>query len=456
MRSVAVVIPLVLVTANHPDDIQEFSGNWHNPLLPDRVIDKLLDRAYQLGSPNQQADVANSFIGKPGRLPALRRSASGAIGGAGQTGGRTDSSPEILAFLSAFPSQFAGNVFPYSRVAPPPTVTTPVQSAIQRPNVVAYGIPEQKIAQDLAIEVGKQAEAHGFDTKVVGSYSYHGLDGRAKINQDRGAVVYPFAGDPQQALFAVLDGHGERGEKVSEFAINELRDRLEKYPGLVGDEAAAFETAFISTDKRLATLGRMDPTYSGSTVVTALLRGSQLWVANAGDSRCIRASKSKEGDDKIVTQDLSRDHNPDAPGEKERIERSGGYVSPPPEPGLSARVWLDKAMTQVGLAMARSIGDHAVKKVGVIATPEVQVYDLNSDDLFIILATDGIWEFISSQEAADIVWGALKSGSGASKATQLLIENAALRWRKFEGDYRDDITAIVITLPCFEHVTKKM
>lgn len=54
-----------------------------------------------------------------------------------------------------------------------------------------------------------------------------------------------------------------------------------------------------------------------------------------------------------------------------RIEAAGGFVSPPPEPGLSSRVWLDAEMTQIGLAMARSIGDHAVKSIGVVAEPEV-------------------------------------------------------------------------------------
>lgn len=56
---------------------------------------------------------------------------------------------------------------------------------------------------------------------------------------------------------------------------------------------------------------------------------------------------------------------------KARIEAAGGFVSPPPEPGLSSRVWLDAEMTQIGLAMARSIGDHAVKSIGVVAEPEV-------------------------------------------------------------------------------------
>ena len=60
-------------------------------------------------------------------------------------------------------------------------------------------------------------------------------------------------------------------------------------------------------------------------------------------------------------------------------------MSPPPEPGLSARVWLDKEMTQIGLAMARSIGDHAVKGIGVIAEPEITQHTLGPDDDFMIL-----------------------------------------------------------------------
>lgn len=80
--------------------------------------------------------------------------------------------------------------------------------------------------------------------------------------------------------------------------------------------------------------------------------------------------------------------NPDTPGERQRIEASGGFVSDPPGDGLSARVWLDKNMTRVGLAMARSIGDNAVKKVGVIAEPEVRKHIVTTEDEFLIMATD--------------------------------------------------------------------
>ncbi len=73
----------------------------------------------------------------------------------------------------------------------------------------------------------------------------------------------------------------------------------------------------------------------------------------------------------LIAIPLSTDQNPDSPGEMERILSSGGYVTPPPEPGLSSHVWLNRGHTQIGLAMSRSIGDHAVKDVGVIAKPVV-------------------------------------------------------------------------------------
>ena len=49
------------------------------------------------------------------------------------------------------------------------------------------------------------------------------------------------------------------------------------------------------------------------------------------------------------------------------------------------------------------MGDAAAERIGVIADPEVRVRDLGPDDRFVILATDGVWEFINNQEAVDLV-----------------------------------------------------
>lgn len=294
-----------------------------------------------------------------------------------------------------------------------------------------------------------------FAEGLVGTYSCHGIEPAyegprpfvAKINQDRGVCVYPFAGDERMALFAVFDGHGEFGDKVSEFAMFETPKLLEQHPRLLkegdGDVERAFKETFLEVDDRLGRSPAVEAFYSGTTAVVALVHGNRLWVANAGDSRCTLATVR---DGKLVAEDLSIDQNPDSPAEMERILGAGGFVSPPPEPGLSARVWLDADFTQVGLAMARSIGDHAVKGVGVIAEPEVLTHEVNpEEDRFLLLASDGVWEFISSQEAVQVVHDNLHRG--VAQACQALIENAAARWRDVEGDYRDDITALVIRLP---------
>ena len=228
----------------------------------------------------------------------------------------------------------------------------------------------------------------------------------------------------------------------------------------------------------------IEPTYAGTTACVALFRDKQLILSNAGDSRAVLARKSDGGGDHdwdVI--DLTEDQNPDLPSEKERIERMGGFVSPPPEPGLSSRyvsnmlnsidteiihfivniccsflspfrVWLDAEWSQIGLAMARSIGDYAVKQVGVIAEPVVSFHDLSENDSFFILATDGVWEFISSAEAVKIV--SKHMHKGATKACQVLIETAAAKWHDEEGDYGDDITALVVRLQdLFEPQQKK-
>ncbi len=125
------------------------------------------------------------------------------------------------------------------------------------------------------------------------------------------------------------------------------------------------------------------------------------------DENCCGGSDRRDRNiNRLIAIPLSTDQNPDSLGEKEHILSSGGYVTPPPEPGLSSCVWLDRVHTQIGLAMSRSIGNHAVKDVGVIARPVIttRVIDWASDD-FVIVATDGVWEFLSSEDAVDIVGG---------------------------------------------------
>lgn len=305
-------------------------------------------------------------------------------------------------------------------------------------------------------EIGvTQEKTSPFSNDYMGTYSCHGVepdpnsDGALdKINQDRGCVVYPFHSSKEEALFVVLDGHGEQGDRVSEFVMRQLVMTLEKNAKLATNVAEAMKETFIQTNAALVTTPIHYMT-SGCTCVAAYMIGTTLHIANCGDSRCVMAIKTgkvdENGDEVVLSHDLSVDHKPDDPKEKERIEAWGGFVCPPYEEGLSARVYLDPEFTMIGLAMARSIGDFAVKSVGVIPEPDVVKYEVTAKDKFMILASDGVWEFISSQEAIDIVNGCIDQG--CYEACEELIQVAALRWSEEEGDYRDDITAIVVKFP---------
>lgn len=243
-------------------------------------------------------------------------------------------------------------------------------------------------------------------------------------------------------MFLVLDGHGEAGDKVSEFVMKQIVVTLEKHDDLINDPIKALKDTFTKTNTALMVTS-IPYMKSGTTCVGAYIRESKMYVANVGDSRAVMAVNSDNGALKAL--DLSKDHKPDDPDERKRIEEWGGYVMDPPEQGLSARVYLDPEFTMIGLAMARSIGDYAVKEVGVIPEPDVIVHNINDTDKFMILASDGVWEFISSQEAIDIVNDQLEFGCHA--ACEELIQVAATRWAEEEGDYRDDITAVVIQFP---------
>merc|ERR1712216_1005662 len=79
---------------------------------------------------------------------------------------------------------------------------------------------------------------------------------------------------------------------------------------------------------------------------------------------------------------------------------------------------------------------------------EVTSHEVAPGDDFLILASDGVWEFIESQEAVDIVQQALsENGGSVSGACERLISAAMLLWQEYEGDYRDDITAVVFKIP---------
>uniref|UniRef100_A0A8C9V9K4 Protein phosphatase 1G n=1 Tax=Scleropages formosus TaxID=113540 RepID=A0A8C9V9K4_SCLFO len=183
---------------------------------------------------------------------------------------------------------------------------------------------------------------------------------------------------------------------------------------------------------------------SGTTAVVSLIRGKQLIVANAGDSRCVVSEKGK-------AVDMSYDHKPEDEVELARIKNAGGKVT------MDGRV-------NGGLNLSRAIGDHFYKRNRALAPedqmisakPDVKVLTLNDDHEFMVIACDGIWNVMSSQEVVDFVSERIKPGEDGkvralSSIVEELLDHCLAPDTSGDGTGCDNMTCIIVTFaphPC--------
>mmetsp|Transcript_7906 Transcript_7906/g.18635 ORF Transcript_7906/g.18635 Transcript_7906/m.18635 type:complete len:368 (-) Transcript_7906:83-1186(-) len=241
------------------------------------------------------------------------------------------------------------------------------------------------------------------------------------------------------SIFGVFDGHGPYGHDVSSFVQVHLPRHFVQDPHFQDDPEQALASAFPETHRHCAESqaeGRYDCALSGTTATLAMHREGFLYVAHVGDSRAVLARKHDEG---LRAEDLTVDHKPTCDGERRRIQAAGGQVKRL-EGDIPYRVFLSGKMYP-GLAMTRSIGDILGASAGVTSTPEVRSFQVQRDWRFMLICTDGIWEFIKTQEAVDII--ARHSPAEAQKAAESLAAEAWNRWIQEEGNVVDDITVIV-------------
>jgi serine/threonine protein phosphatase PrpC len=263
---------------------------------------------------------------------------------------------------------------------------------------------------------------------------------RIKENQDSSIVIDRYLGRDDHMFFGVFDGHGPNGGMVSQHIKFHLPLSLEAQAHLLTEDPfVALARGCLTTNRELLAAAGPEVFVSGSTAITSFLRGNKLFIANVGDSRAVLA-RTTSGTGAIRAIDLSSDHKPDRPDEQARILSTGGRVF---EWGVP-RVWLRDSDVP-GLAMSRSFGDSAAESVGVFAQPELAEVVLGKRDRFILWASDGVWEFISSQEAVELVWAAVSKGCTPLEAASLLVQESTRRWN-VEEDVVDDTTVIVAYL----------
>ncbi|OWM76437.1 hypothetical protein CDL15_Pgr024645 [Punica granatum] len=185
-------------------------------------------------------------------------------------------------------------------------------------------------------------------------------------------------------LFGVFDGHG--GARAAEYVKQNLFSNLIKHPKFITDTKSAIADAYNHTDTEFLKSENNQNRDAGSTASTAILVGDRLLVANVGDSRAV-------------------------------ICRGG------------------KGTWRVGgvLAVSRAFGDRLLKQY-VVADPEIQEEKVDSTLEFLILASDGLWDVVTNEEAVAMI----KPIQDPEEAAKQLLQEA------YQRGSADNITCVVV------------
>ncbi|MCO5551514.1 hypothetical protein L7F22_005018 [Adiantum nelumboides] len=245
------------------------------------------------------------------------------------------------------------------------------------------------------------------------SYGFSSMRGKRAFMEDFYEARFALVEDHTVGLFGVFDGHG--GSRAADYVQKNLFENLIKHPKFITDTKCAIVETYQQTDSEYLKHENSQHRDAGSTASTAVLVGDRLLVANVGDSRAVicRAGKAIA---------LSTDHKPNRKDERQRIEKAGGVV-------MWAGTW------RVGgvLAVSRAFGDRLLKQY-VVAEPELQEEIINSEVEFLVLASDGLWDVVTNQDAVTMV----QSIPDAEEAARKLTDEAL---RKGSAD---NITCIVV------------
>ncbi|KAL3621094.1 hypothetical protein CASFOL_036006 [Castilleja foliolosa] len=288
---------------------------------------------------------------------------------------------------------------------------------------------------------------------------------------------------PSATFVGVYDGHG--GPEAARFVNRHLFPYLHKFSNEQGGlSAEVIKKAFSATEQDFTHLVKrslpVKPQIAsvGSCCLVGAIADGQLYVANLGDSRAVLGRRGFDGEKKLVAERLSTDHNVSY----EDVRREVEALHPDDNPVViyCRGVWRIKGIIQV----SRSIGDIYLKKPEfhrdpiflqyanyvpmkrpvVSAEPSIVTRKLKPQDLFIIFASDGLWEHISDEVAVQIVSKHPRSGIAKRLVTAAIQEAAKKRELRYKDikkiekgirrHFHDDITVIVIYLDDHKTISK--
>ncbi|KAG8886210.1 Protein phosphatase 2C 2 [Tulasnella sp. 331] len=262
------------------------------------------------------------------------------------------------------------------------------------------------MGQTLSEPVTEKHTVTGEDERYL--YGVSEMQGWRIGMEDAHTNVLELGEGDRNSFFAVYDGHG--GATAAKFAGVNVHKRLaseETYAKK--DYKAALKQAFLGTDEDLRADSNFFRDPSGCTAVTILLTtDGTIYCANAGDSRSVLGVKGE-------AKPLSFDHKPQNEGIS-RIRAAGGYV--------------EFGRVNGNLALSRAIGDFEFKqnyslkpeRQIVTSDPEITVHQPTEDDEFVVLACDGIWDCLTSQQVIDICRREIANKKELKEIAEIVIE----------------------------------
>lgn len=274
--------------------------------------------------------------------------------------------------------------------------------------------------------------------------------------------------DNASLLLAVFDGHG--GADVSQYMKKHFLEILEGCKTSKNDahseKAEEIKITLAKIDEQILSGPHAHRFHEqGSTSCMVYLEKTKsdgscdaamtLTASNVGDSRAVLARG-------MYAVELTEDHKPELPEEKQRVEGFGGYVSWHGSRDKSGNPIPTKGVYRVNgnLALSRSMGDRYMRPF-VSSEPDFKHVELTPDDEFIIVATDGIWDVFSSQECVDTIKKVIKEYSKVPKEAESLQGDELTKFKKMHEERIDFIrsqmasiiTAIAVRRGSMDNIT---
>ena len=162
---------------------------------------------------------------------------------------------------------------------------------------------------------------------------------------------------------------------------------------------------------------------------------NKIISTNLGNTKTILIT-----DDKKI-KELNIIHTPCIKEERLRVEEHGGVIDRIDWLKVGPlRVWF-KGKKYPGLTITRSLGDFEAIPLGIIPVPDIKEYDIDEEKIkILVMATNGIWEFLTNDKIMDITWQFYES-EDAQGATEKIIETAGKIWRIKNPNNIPDLSA---------------